>query len=280
MKDTKVQNILVYTDFSEVGEKSLQWAVFLAKKFKRKLQIIHVINENSYIFFSKDNVRSEVNEALSAICTKIKEDHKIESDYFVDEGCTCTIINSTAERVDAFLIVLGTHGKNDPQFLSGHAAIKIIRKARIPYFVVQKNSPAPDDSKNIIIPLDYQKEMKEKTGWVTYFAKNIKVGIDILFYENQDDRIANNIKFCTKFFDKFELQYKNREVKRSRSSINSMAVKVASEDEALCITILTTKEETIIHRIFGLPETSIISNSNGIPVLCINPKKNLYIPCI
>ncbi len=280
MKDTKVQNILVYTDFSQVGEKSLQWAIFLAKKFKRRLQIIHVINENSYIYFSKNDVRAEVGKALSELCVKIKEEHNIDSEYFVDEGCTCTIINSTAERIDAFLIVMGNHGKNDPQFLSGHAAIKIIRKARIPYFVVQKNSPDPDDRKNIVLPLDFQKEMKEKTGWVTYFAKNIKTAIDIVYFANPDDRVKNNIKFCTKFFDKFELTHKNHELAKSGNSINTSAVKLATDSNALCVTILTTKEETFLQRIFGLPETSIISNPSGIPVLCINPKKDLYIPCI
>ncbi len=280
MKDTKVQNILVYTDFTEVGDKSLQWAIFLARKFKRKLQIIHVINENSYIYFDKENIRSEVNGIMISLCEKIKIEHNIDSDFFVDEGCTCTIINSTAEKLDAFLIVLGNHGKNDPQFLSGHAAIKIIRKSRIPYFVVQKNSPAPDDNKSIVLPLDFQKEMKEKTGWVTYFAKNIKTAIDIIYFDNTDDRIKNNIKFCTKFFDKFELTHSKHELEKSRNTININAIKFANGSDSLCVAIITTKEETILQRIFGLPETSIISNSYGIPILCINPKKDLYIPCI
>jgi len=280
MKDTKVQNILVYTDFTEVGEKSLQWAIFLAKKFKRNLHIIHVINENTYSYFSKSDTHFEVKEALSEICKTIKAEHNIICDFLVDEGCTCTIINSTAEKLDAFLIILGTHGKNDPQFLSGHAAVKIIRKARIPYFVVQKNSPVPDGSKNIVIPLNTMKEMKEKTGWVTYFAKNIKTAIDIVFYENADERITNNIKFCTQFFDKFDLVYNKHGLKLSHNSIDSKAVKIAAEEGSLCATILTTKDETIIHRIFGFPETKIVSNSFGVPILCINPKKDLYIPCI
>jgi nucleotide-binding universal stress UspA family protein len=280
MKDKKVQNILVYTDFTEVGEKSLQWAIFLAKKFKRRLQIIHVINENSYNYFSRSDTLFEVKEALAAFCESIKTDHFVDCEYYVDEGCTCTIINSTAERLDAFLIVLGTHGKNDPQFLSGSSAVKIIRKSRIPYFVVQKNSPVPDDKKHVVMSLDYRKETKEKTGWVTYFAKNLKTGIDLIYYENPQDSLKANIKFCKNFFDKYNLSYTDYPRERTRSSIDKKALQYADNNDSLCMCILTTKEENLITRIFGFPEESIISNSAGIPVLCINPKKDLYVPCI
>lgn len=280
MKDTKVQNILVYTDFTEVGEKSVQWAIYLAKKFKRRLQIIHVINENTYNYFSKEDAVYEVKQTLIEMCKVIKQDHFIDCEYFVDEGCTCTIINSTAEKVDAFLIVLGTHGKNDPQFLSGSAAVKIIRKARIPYFVVQKNSPIPDDKKNIVMPLDYRKETKEKTGWVTYFSKNLRIDIDLIYYQNPEDSLKNNLKFCKNFFDKYGLKYIDNLMQRTRSSIDKTSLKFADSQDSFCMCILTTKEENLITKIFGFPEESIISNSAGIPVLCINPKKDLYIPCI
>ncbi|MDD3860343.1 MAG: universal stress protein [Bacteroidales bacterium] len=280
MKNTKVQNILAYTDFTEVGEKSILWAIFLAKKFKRNLQIIHVINENTYNYFSKNETHFEVKETLEEYCKTIKADHNLNCEYFVDEGCTCTIINSLAERVDAFLIVLGTHGKNDPQFLSGQSAVKIIRKSRIPYFVVQKNSPVPDDHKNIAMSLNSLKEMKEKTGWVTYFAKNIKIWIDIIYYDINDPKLKNNLKFCIKFFEKYELVYKNHILPKSNIPINTAALKTAFEEDSFCLAIITTKEENFLHKIFGFPETKIISNTLGMPILCINPKKDLYIPCI
>jgi len=158
MEDSKVQKILIYTDFTEVGEKSVLWGIFLAKKFKKELYIIHVINENSYNYFSKENVKQEANEALLDLSNKINNDYHIKCEFHVEEGCTCTIINSEAERIDAFMILLGTHGKNDPQYLSGSSAIKIIRKSRIPYFVIQKNSPVPDDDKAIVLPMDLRKE--------------------------------------------------------------------------------------------------------------------------
>jgi nucleotide-binding universal stress UspA family protein len=281
MKDTKVQNILVYTDCTEVGEKSIKWGIHLAKKFKRGLYLVHVINENSYNYFSKDNAKEEAKQALLNYCENIQSEHKLKYCHFhVEEGCTCTIINSEAERNDAFLIVIGIHGKNDPQYLSGSSAVKIIRKSRIPYFVIQKNTGLPDTRKNIVMPLGVAKEMKQKSGWVTYFAKNLLLGIDIIYKKSNDQRLSNNILFATRFFDKFNLVYNKLEFVSKRDNVNKIAIKHAVENDSFMMVIITTKTETLYHKIFGFPETSIISNTKGIPILCVNPKKDLYIPCI
>lgn len=278
---TKVQDILVYTDFTEVSEKSLKWAIFLAKKFKKNIYLVHVINENSYIYFDKSNVHSEAEEALKFFCDDIYKTHGVSCKYYLEQGCTCTIINSTAERIDAFIIVLGTHGKNDPQFLSGLSLVKIIHKSRIPYFVVQKNSKIPDDSKNIIVPIDIKKEGKEKTGWVSYFAQHINSKVEILFNKSDDERQKNNIFFCTKFFNELNIKYEKCEIQNSYlKSLNSQSIRYASEYDGLLVVVTTTKNPNFYNKIFGFPETKIISNSFGIPVLCINPQKDLYIPCI
>ncbi len=275
----QVRKILVYTDFTAVGERSVQWGVYFAEKFKMELLLLHVINENTYTYFPKNTAEQDAKEALADYCDNIQKEHGIKAEYYVEEGCTCTIINSTAERIDAYLIVLGTHGKDDLQFLSGTSAVKIIRKARIPYFVIQKNTPFPSYGNKIVLPMDVAKEMKEKTGWVTYFAKHLEQVIDIVHKKTDDARLANNLQFCTKFFDRYELVY-NRIVLGERKSIDLQAVDYASNNECKLIVITTTKEERLWHKLFGFPEAKIIANEKGIPVLCVNPKKDLYVPCI
>ena len=275
----QVRKILVYTDFTAVGERSVQWGVYFAEKFKMELLLLHVINENTYTYFPKSTAEQDAKEALAEYCETIKKDHGVNAEYYVEEGCTCTIINSTAERIDAYLIVLGTHGKDDLQFLSGTSAVKIIRKARIPYFVIQKNTPFPSYGNKIVLPMDVAKEMKEKTGWVTYFAKHLHHATDLVHKKTDDARLANNLQFCTKFFDRYELVY-NRIVLGERKSIDIQAVDYASNNECKLIVITTTKEERLWHKLFGFPEAKIIANEKGIPVLCVNPKKDLYVPCI
>jgi len=279
MEEKTKRKILVYTDFTSVGERTVQWGVYFAEKFGMELMLLHVINENTYTYFRKGSAEEEVKETLADYCKSIKEDHDINAEYYVEEGCTCTIINSTAERIDAYLILIGTHGKDDLQFLSGESAVKIIRKARIPYFVIQKNTPYPSYGNKIVMSMDVAKEMKEKTGWVTYFAKHLEQVIDIVHKKSMDTRLSNNIQFSSKFFDRYELVY-NRIVLNEKKRIDKQAVDYASNNECKLLVITTTKDEHFWHKIFGFPESKIIANDKGIPVLCVNPRKDLYVPCV
>jgi len=275
------QKIVIYTDFSSVGQKSIEWGIFLAKKFEKNILLIHVIDNNSKNYFKNEDVFDAATKMLTVLCKEIEEKENILIEHYVEEGCTCKIINSTAEKNDAFLVILGSHSRNDLQFLSAVEIGKIIRKSRIPYFIVQKNSPKPNNNHSIFLPIDLRKENKEKTGWVSYFAKNIKTNIKIISTINNDNTINNNIIFCSKFFNELNLNYEKIIINCSFfSNIEYESVKFSINNDALCVVILTTKEENFINKIFGFREDKIISNKFGMPILCINPKKDLYIPCI
>ncbi|MDR2836593.1 MAG: universal stress protein [Bacteroidales bacterium] len=278
---TKIQQkILIYTDFSEVGQKSIEWGIFLAKKIEKNILLIHVIDKNSVNYLG-DNTKEKATILLNNICQEIISKESINCESYIEEGCTCTIINSTAEKIDAFIVVLGTHGKSDIQFLSGLDTGKIIRKSRIPYFVVQKNTLSPNYQNGIILPIDFRKENKEKTSWVSFFAKYLKTDIKIFYPDSNDDSIKNNIQFCTKFFNDLSLTYEKVIVQSSLfNDLEKNAIKFAKNNNAFAIVILTTKNSSFFDKIFGFKEDKLISNKQNIPVLCINPRKDLYIPCV
>lgn len=280
MEISKKQEILVYTDFTSVSEKSILWAIFLAKNFNVGLHIIHVINENSHIYFSKSNMHAEITEVLLHLSEQIHNDHNIITTYTIEEGCTCTMLNSTATKIDALLIVVGVHSKNDMQFLSATSAVKMIRKSNIPYFIVREHSQMPDTNKNIVISIDSTKEKKEQVSWVSYFAKHLSTEVEMFYYDIDDLRIKNNILFCTRFFDKLNIKYNYNGLEKKIKSLNSTMISNLNNRKDLCIVTIMTKNENILHRIFGFPETQIICNKLLLPTLCINPRHDLYIPCV
>ncbi len=280
MKQEKVQQILIYTDFTPLGNKCIEWGIFFAKKFEKELLILHVINDNSYHIFKKNNIEKDVKNKLQEISYNIEKQHKIKCITYFEEGCNCTIINSVAEAHDTFFNIIGVHGKRDPQYLSGQAAIKIIKKSRIPFFCVQRNSKIPSEISPVIMPMDTKKEMKEQTGWVTYLAKNLKTEIEIFLPDIKDNRLKNNIIFCTNFFSKFDLKYSKVISPAKYFGFNKSAIDYADKHNSLFMLSMTSKEPSFIDWILDPPEVKTISNKNGIPVFIINPKKDLYIPCI
>jgi hypothetical protein len=274
------QKILVYTDFSPLGKKCVEWGVFFAKKFDKELLLLHVITDNTYHIFDKETISQDVDNELKTISERIENIHKLKIHTYYEQGCTCTIINSVAEAHDTFFNIIGVHGKSDPQFLSGQSAVKIIKKSRIPFFVLQRNSSLPANITPILLPIDIKKEKKEQTGWVTYLSKNLKTEIDIFIPNVNDERLKNNLLFSTKFFDEFDLRY-NKVISSSKYfGFNKSALEFANTHDCMFMMAMTTKDPSLMDWIFNPPEVDLISNKKGIPVFIINPKKDLYIPCI
>ncbi|MDD4235275.1 MAG: universal stress protein [Bacteroidales bacterium] len=280
MKQRKDQEILVYDDFTQAGKKALEWGIFLSKNLKKQLFILHVINENSPNSgeYGKDKF-SNANNRLEKLCTEIEQEHQVKVAYAYEEGCTCTIINSNAEKRDSLFVIAAIHGLNEIQYLSGKSLIKIVRKARIPYLVLHKESPAPELGKSFLFPISMQKEMKQKVGWATFFAFRMKIDIELFLPKERED-IANNLQFAKKFFSSYELDYKEIFTNTSQFKINTEAIKYADTSRVLMMCVITTLNVSLIDRIIGLPESRLCSNSKRLPILLVNPRKDLYVPCV
>jgi hypothetical protein len=280
MKQGKDQEILVYDDFTPAGEKAIEWGAFLSKNLKKQLFILHVINDNSpsNSEYGKDKY-TYANNRLKKVCKEIEQEHKINVAYASEEGCTCTVINSNAEKRDVLFVIAAIHGLNDLQYLSGKALIKIARKARMPYLVLHKESPLPEQGKSFLFPLNMQKEIKQKVGWATFFAFRMKIVVDLFLPKDTDD-IANNLQFTKKFFSSYDLEFKEIHTNVSQFKVNTEAIKFADTSKILMMCIITTVNISLIQRIIGLPETRLCSNSKKIPILLVNPRKDLYVPCV
>ncbi len=280
MKQEKVQQILIYTDFTPLGNKCIKWGIFFAKKFEKNILLLHVINDNTYHLFRKKNIENDVKGKLDEIAENIKKHHGIKCNTYYEEGCNCTIINSTAESFDTFFNIIGVHGKSDPQFLSGHAATKIIRKSRIPFFVLQRNSRLPEKVSPLLLPVNTKKEMKETIGWVTYLAKSLPSEIDVFTPNSDDNRIKSNLAFSYNFFRKFDLRYNKVITEAKYIGFSKRALEYSANNNSLFMISLSSKSLSIIDFIFGAPETNLMSNKKGIPIFIITPDKDLYVPCI
>ncbi|NMB71290.1 MAG: universal stress protein, partial [Bacteroidales bacterium] len=64
---------------------------------------------------------------------------------------------------------MGTHGIKGMQKFLGSWALKVIVKAKVPFIVVQA-PPASDAYKNVVFPINYRKESKEKIRWSSFLS--------------------------------------------------------------------------------------------------------------
>lgn len=139
--------ILAAIDFSECSEHAFDSALSLARQFDAELTIIHVINEpvdlrGFYLpHISFDQLEKEIEEGaakmMEAFCSERLGQFPNYSTTIVT-GIPCEEIISAATKLDASLIVLGTHGRTGfDRILFGSTAERVVRSASCPVLTVR-----------------------------------------------------------------------------------------------------------------------------------------------
>lgn len=139
--------ILVAVDFSENSECAFDYALTLATQFNAELTIIHVINEpvdlrGFYVpHISFEQLEKEIEDGAAKMMeTFCAEKLGSFTNYktAIVTGIPYDEITETASRMDASLIVLGTHGRTGlDHILFGSTAERVVRSANCPVLTVR-----------------------------------------------------------------------------------------------------------------------------------------------
>ena len=139
--------ILTAIDFSENSECAFDYALTLATQFNAELTIIHVINEpvdlrGFYVpHISFEQLEKEIEDsAVKMMETFCSSKVGAFSNYktSIVTGIPYEEITAAAVRLDASLIVIGTHGRTGlDRLLFGSTAERVVRSAVCPVLTVR-----------------------------------------------------------------------------------------------------------------------------------------------
>ena len=138
------ERILLPTDFSEFSSLALRHALALARKFKARLKVVHVIQavypvgDAKPAFPRPDSVeaRRMAERDTHAFMAGVRE-AGIDYEREVREGSPWREILAAAQEMPADLVVMGTHGRRGTErFLLGSVAEKLIHRLRCPVMTV------------------------------------------------------------------------------------------------------------------------------------------------
>lgn len=259
--------ILVPWDFSEVAEYALQHALEYSKATNEQIALLHIVKKQKEI--------EPAEEKLHGIVDKTKQETGVDIGVIVREGSIFTGISEVVEELDATLVIMGTHGMKGMQKFTGSWALKVIAGSDAPFVVVQ--APPKSEMKNIVFPVDFKREQKEKLVWAGYLVNHYKVKIHICYQPSSDSRIKAKTK-SNLIFSKNYLTEKNADFEivalPSKKNLADESIHFAKEIGSNMILIMTTKNISFQDYVLGADEQQIIANPEKIPVMCINPKKS------
>jgi hypothetical protein len=136
---------------------------------------------------------------------------------------------------------------------------------------------------HIILPLDFNRESKEKSAWAGHISTLNKSKVRILIRAYKDAYFAaslrNNIVLVKKLYKNLEVNYDIVKEPDITVDIDKYAVEYAWLNNADLLVIMATKDIAVDDLLLGLKEKKIIDNKYKLPVMLINPRDDLYLPC-
>jgi nucleotide-binding universal stress UspA family protein len=141
-----ITNILFATDFSDSSQPAADYAVTLTKLTGAHLHVLHVINEldehqrvmipREAFQILKKEVEVQAVKELNHFCTK--QAGELATTSYAVVGAPFLKILESSEKVNADLIVMGTHGRTGiEQVIVGSTAERVVRRSRIPVLTVR-----------------------------------------------------------------------------------------------------------------------------------------------
>jgi nucleotide-binding universal stress UspA family protein len=142
------KKILVPTDFGEQARAAEKVGVELARQYRVPVVLLHVFGapgqtyggadlalEADFVHSLETAARHALHDEADVLATK-----DVEVSTVLSEGVAWEKILSTAEMVDADLIVMGTHGRRCvARALLGSVAERVVRLAQIPVLTVRNH---------------------------------------------------------------------------------------------------------------------------------------------
>jgi len=263
--------IIVPWDFTHVAESALAHAVKIGRMVGNDICLLHIVDPGI-----KVKAEGEKKTLLNHLAAENSRKYNINIISQVSKGSIFTAIAEFANSKEANLVVMGTHGMKGMQKLTGSWALKVIVKSKVPFIVVQEPPADQDRYHNIVFPIDFRIENKEKMSMAIFMGKYFDSKVHILKTATTDKSLSNkvnrNLNFAVKYLIQNNVEYEIHEVPRGKTAQHT--IDFAQSIKADLILVVTTKSITFADYMVGAPEQYIIANSSKIPVCCVNPKSS------
>lgn len=266
MKD--VYKILVPTDFTSVAETALNHAIKIAGIMEGEIVLLHVVDRDSKIDEARDQV--------DPIAEKVSKEYNIPTVGKVVSGNIFDDIDKVADYEGARLIIMGTHGRRGLQHVTGSHAMKVVTSSTIPFIVVQ-DRVLPEQYKNIVFPIDFKAETKQKISLTASMAQKFGAKVHIFADADEDkfdaQKISNNVAYTKKFFSKAGIDYVVEKADPKGGDFVKQIIRYSASINADFITVLNLNYRSI-NAFLKQSEEELITNEAQIPVLMVNPSND------
>ncbi len=279
--------ILVPIGFSEQSMVALGQAFNLARIKNSDVVLLSVIEHQSiiqslFLDDKSDELKEKVKNKLEEIAIEYSAKYAVDVDTMVAKGKVYEQVNEVSEMISADLIVMGTNSvQGRSRKFIGSNAEKVVRLSKCPVITI-KGKDHRDGCKNIILPLDLEKQTKEKVTYALEYARywNATVRIvSVVLMHNKEvrERLSKTMNQVKKFIADAGVKCTAELIEgEKKQTLGDFVFEYEKRFDADLIMIMNKKEELSLSNNISVTARYIINNSK-IPVMSIRPKESKHI---
>jgi nucleotide-binding universal stress UspA family protein len=272
-----ISRILVPTDFSEVANNELKYAIGFAVQTKASIHVLHVKNFPVMDFSFPAEMYSTLIEEMETIARKGID--KIETTLLKPSGVTYTTesvagfvndeIEKCAEANNIDLIVMGTTGASGIQeLLVGSNAATTIARSEIPVLVIPPTATFTE-FKNIAYASDYTEPEFPALLRLLFFAELNDASITVLHVKSDYDQFFNSEN---NFFVRNRAHIKKENIKLVKLEKGDIAESINDyiSEHGADLLVLAKHNRSFFDRLFHRSLSKQMAYHTQIPLLVLN----------
>lgn len=262
------QKVIVVCDFSERMSEVVVHGARMADILKKELCLFALWKDKSQ--------KTEVQEKLILMSRNLKSQlPDLQVSNLILRKTLLDNIEKLVNDYNSVLVVL-----HQEQIKN---SMKAFRESSIPFLFIKGSSAEYLQYKNVLVPVDYRKASKETSLWASYLGRFNRSQIQVIFARetNRDDetRLMRNVKFFQKFLSSLNVRHSLVEGNSSSWGICTETLENAQKLKGDVMIFSGSSTITLIDLMIGLPEKRIVQKAGNLPVMLINPRKDICMIC-
>jgi nucleotide-binding universal stress UspA family protein len=218
-KRVSLTRIMVMTDFSDVSDLALQYALAIARRYDARIYLTHIISPDSYQLaepglaeITYQKLRQAAEQGIAGILVSGRL-RGVAHEVLVQEGNIWLTVERLVKEHEIDLVVTGTHGRgNMKKMLIGSVAEEIFRQAGCPVLTVgpgvKGEAPREVDLQNILFATNFGQEAASAAEYAFSLAQEHGARVTVLhvieetkaYTKESEDRVREiNIQRMKKF---------------------------------------------------------------------------------
>ncbi|MBN2261282.1 MAG: hypothetical protein JW735_00090 [Prolixibacteraceae bacterium] len=266
MEKIEDQRILVWCNNVSNIKNTIIDAAYLAAKLDKELCL--------FACFTNHKHEDEYYERTKALAQTVKTEMPgIAVTSLVIEGKLQNLVSLLAQEYNVILLCFGCK--------MNKSILQAFYRAQFPFFFSKEHKISNKLFDKAIVPVDFRESTKNAALWGSYLGRFNNTEICLLCANDKSDnmlssKVHQSVNSITKLFEQFKFNFRIVKGKKGSWGIHREAVKHSNAFDLLIFA--GSFNVSLIDQVLG-PFEKQLTNKSEIPVMLINPQKEMHVLC-